>query len=229
MDSKIIKWDMLIIIFAIYNSIGLPIEIAFGLKGEFDYIINNVIDIMFLIDILLTFRKTYTDPFTGDEVFDLLRIRTNYFKGNFTIDVLSTVPFEKVAKIFAGLDSDLKKFTVISCLKLIRILRLGRLINYLNESDDFKLQLRLFKLCFILILYIHITACVWFFMCVATDKKWIPAQYDAYSRYLGLAKVGFYDQDVYHKYILTFYNAILQLMGNDISPNNMYLFYVGII
>ena len=29
MDSKIIKWDMMIIIFAIYNSIGLPIEIAF--------------------------------------------------------------------------------------------------------------------------------------------------------------------------------------------------------
>ena len=100
MDSKIIKWDMLIIIFAIYNSIGLPIEIAFGLKNEYDDIINNVIDLMFLIDILITFRKTYTDPFTGDEVFDLERIRTNYFKGNFIVDVLSTVPFEKVAKLF---------------------------------------------------------------------------------------------------------------------------------
>ena len=30
-------------------------------------------------------------------------------------------------------------YNLIACLKLIRVLRLGRLINYLNESDDFKL------------------------------------------------------------------------------------------
>ena len=160
---------MLIILFAIYNSIGLPIEIAFEPPGaDYGDLINTIIDLMFLLDIFLTFRKTYTDPFTGDEIFDLVKIRDNYFKGNFWIDFFSTVPFEKVAKLFVGLDSDLKKFTVISCLKLIRILRLGRLINYLNESDDFKLQLRLFKLCFMLLLYIHITACTWFFVCVAT-------------------------------------------------------------
>ena len=62
---------------------------------------------MFLLDIIITFRKTYTDPFTGDEVFDLVRIRQFYLKGNFWIDFLSTVPFERVAKIFVGLDSDL--------------------------------------------------------------------------------------------------------------------------
>ena len=30
-------------------------------------------------------------------------------------------------------------YDFISCLKLIRVLRLGKLISYLNESDDFKL------------------------------------------------------------------------------------------
>jgi hypothetical protein len=30
-------------------------------------------------------------------------------------------------------------YNLIACLKLIRVLRLGRLINYLNESDEFKL------------------------------------------------------------------------------------------
>ena len=121
---------------------------------------------------------------------------------------MSTVPFERVAKLFVGLDSDLSKFAVISCLKLIRILRLGRLINYLNESDDFKLQLRLVKLCFMLILYIHITACIWFFVCVATDMKWVPMQYETYKAYMEL-EGDFYNQNFYHKYVLSFYNAIL--------------------
>ena len=52
---------------------------------------------MFVLDIFLTFRKTYTDPFTGDEIFDIIKIRQNYFRGNFWIDFCSTVPFEKVA------------------------------------------------------------------------------------------------------------------------------------
>ena len=61
-------------------------------------------------------------------------------------------------------------YDLISCLKLVRVLRLGKLINYLNESDDFKLQLRLSKLCFFFLLYCHISACVWYMANVYNDK-----------------------------------------------------------
>jgi len=47
-------------------------------------------------------------------------------------------------------------------LKLFRILRLSRIISYMNSTDDVKLSLRLFKLCFFLLLYIHCTACLLF-------------------------------------------------------------------
>ena len=65
-------------------------------------------------------------------------------------------------------------FDFISCLKLVRVLRLGKLISYLNESDDFKLQLRLFKLIFFFLLYIHITSCTWHIMNVYYGSEWEP-------------------------------------------------------
>ena len=105
--------------------LGLKIKVLnLNSEGyEFLEVINNIIDFTFLLDIFLTFRKTYTDPFTGDEQFDIKKIRKNYLKGNFWIDFFSTVPFEKVAKLFLDANNtNIKKFTVISCLKLIRIL-----------------------------------------------------------------------------------------------------------
>ena len=56
----------------------------------------------------------------------------------------------KVEKMFDGLVQtmvgkepvhavEMDAYEFISCLKLIRVLRLGKLISYLNESDEFKL------------------------------------------------------------------------------------------
>ena len=100
------------------------------------------------------------------------KIALNYFFGRFWLDLLSAIPFETVILLLPKVDSEIaSRMVVISCLKLIRILRLGRLINYLNSSDDFKLQLRLFKLCFMLFLYIHVTACIWYFVCEFQNGK----------------------------------------------------------
>jgi hypothetical protein len=39
----------------------------------------------------------------------------------------------------------------------------------------------------------------------------------------------FYDQDWSVKYYFSIYNAILQLCGNDISPPNLVMIWIGII
>ena len=39
----------------------------------------------------------------------------------------------------------------------------------------------------------------------------------------------FYDLSWEQKYCITFYNAILQLLGNDIGPTNIPLYIIGII
>jgi hypothetical protein len=98
-------------------------------------------------------------------------ISKNYLKNRFTIDLLATVPFDVIVSIFltAGVDM----LELFSLLKLARVLRLGRIITYLNLKDDIKMSLKLAKLFFFLIIYLHCFGCVWFFF-VKQDKKWIP-------------------------------------------------------
>ena len=69
-------------------------------------------------------------------------------------------------------------YDFVSCLKLIRVLRLGKLISYLNESEDFKLQLRLFKLIFFFLVYLHVTTCVWYIVNIIYDSEWVPIQWE---------------------------------------------------
>lgn len=56
---------------------------------------------------------------------------------------------------------------------MVRILRFNRLIDYMNSTDDIKLSLHLIKTMLTIILYIHITSCLWFYF-TNIDKTWEP-------------------------------------------------------
>ena len=88
---------------AIYNSFQIPFEIAFDpadMKLPGFTALNSLIDLVFLMDIIVNFRTTFYDIETGDEVFDSKRTGKVYLKGRFTIDLLSTLPFDNIALIF---------------------------------------------------------------------------------------------------------------------------------
>jgi hypothetical protein len=61
--------------------------------------INTFIDILFAIDIIISFRTTYQCPDTGNEIVEDLNIAINYFLGRFIIDLVSTIPFDKIESI----------------------------------------------------------------------------------------------------------------------------------
>ena len=103
MNENRIYWDFLIIIFAIYNSFALPMEIAFKpywLTSKINYIINGVVDVLFAIDILISFRTTYICTDTGAEIVEGCQIAKNYLLGRFSIDLLATIPFDKVQSFY---------------------------------------------------------------------------------------------------------------------------------
>jgi len=99
-------------------------------------------------------------------------------------------------------------------LKLFRVLRLSRIINYMNSTDEVKLSLKLFQLCLFLILYIHCTACLLFYI-ASIDSEWLPGQFNYYG-----FEVSIYESDTHIQYMISFYNSILMLTGNDIYPAN---------
>jgi len=99
------KWDIFIIIFAVYNCIELPMEAAFTWRSSVgqtyisDYL-NYFIDSFFFIDIILNFRTSFYPDRTGEEIIDKSTITISYLKGMFFWDLISTIPFDTVYIIF---------------------------------------------------------------------------------------------------------------------------------
>ena len=93
---------MFIITLAFYNCFSIPFQTAFEppiMENDYFLAFNTVIDFCFFFDIVLTFRTTYYDPISGDEIFDKNLIIKRYLFGRFLVDFLSTVPFDNIAKV----------------------------------------------------------------------------------------------------------------------------------
>lgn len=134
-DIRKTYWDLLIIICAVYNCFVIPIDIAFNaplLDGKFFFILNSVIDILFLVDILVAFRTTYFDTHSGDEVLDGKKTAIAYLKDRFVIDFVSTVPLDTIGEMITHTVN--KKLKLFSTLKLVRVTRISRMITRLNVS-----------------------------------------------------------------------------------------------
>lgn len=56
-----------------------------------------------------------------------------------------------------------QKSNLLEILKIVRILRFFKVISYLNATENIKLSLKLVKMIFYLVLYLHWQACAWFF------------------------------------------------------------------
>jgi len=165
-----------VIILSIWNSISIPYELAFpdAFEGLLSFIIiDYFIDILFAFDILINFRSVYKDSKTEENVVDGRKIAFNYAcKGRFFIDLLASMPFEIFGLIFNASSSQLKLFGM---LKLVRLLRLGRMITYLKANRSFKFGAKLIQLLFMLILVIHWIACLWYAVTLQ-DISWFPAK-----------------------------------------------------
>jgi heme/copper-type cytochrome/quinol oxidase subunit 4 len=130
--------------------------------------ITWIIDFLFGLDVLLSFRTTMVDEISKVEIYDARLIAKRYIlRGRFLVDVISSIPFEAI------IDSHSDKLKLISILKLARIFRFTRIISFLNASEDLRLSLKLFKLIFYLVIYLHLQACAWFFY-TNLDKQWFP-------------------------------------------------------
>lgn len=58
------NWNLFIIVLAIYNSISIPLQLSFSPKilqeANFRFL-DSFIDLLFLFDVIFTFRTTYLD------------------------------------------------------------------------------------------------------------------------------------------------------------------------
>lgn len=158
LDQKKIKWDLWIMLLATINCFQVPYNVAFtDLESTNIYadIFNLTIDLFFMLDVVINFRTSYIIESSSEEVFSLNKIAINYLKGRFWIDFLASIPFDLLTYAFPEGKGNQLTLQLIGLLKLIRVLRLSRLITYLNLKSELKMSLKLGKLIFFLILYLH--------------------------------------------------------------------------
>lgn len=149
---------MFIMFLATVNCFQVPYNVAFNDSSKDNVLMdlfNGTVDIMFMLDIFINFRSSYVNETTGEEVTSCKSISLAYLKGRFWIDLVASLPLDFLSYAFTELSENSMILDFIGLLKLVRVLRLSRLITYLNLKNELKISLKLVKLIFFLVLYLH--------------------------------------------------------------------------
>jgi len=94
----------------------------------------------------------------GEVVSDPKVIRMNYLKSWFIIDLLSCLPYD----VFNAFDRDEDGIgSLFSALKVVRLLRLGRVVRKLDRYLEYGAAMLILLLCFYM-LVAHWLACIWY-------------------------------------------------------------------
>ncbi|RHY30083.1 hypothetical protein DYB32_004636 [Aphanomyces invadans] len=115
-------WDAVLAIVTLYAIIMIPMDLCFDVGRCYGWVpaLQGVVEIVFAIDILVTFRTSFLDSATHEEVVDIGRIRQHYLTSWFCIDVVGSVPSCAV-----GTSIEQSNVAYLRLLVFLRILRLS--------------------------------------------------------------------------------------------------------
>lgn len=131
------QWDGVTFCALIFTAIVTPVEVAFTNAGQLKthefpiFFVNRLVDVIFITDIILQFFVAYYDEHLGGIlVKSRSLIAKRYLRGWFTIDAVSSLPFD-VINLFdtgAGSLTFLKSLRLLRLLKLFRVIRASRIL-----------------------------------------------------------------------------------------------------
>ncbi|KAL3538538.1 hypothetical protein ACH5RR_001904 [Cinchona calisaya] len=181
MDSRYRNWETLMVLLVAYSAWVCPFEIAFlnshPHKGL--YIADNIIDLFFAVDIVLTFFVAYIDPRTQLLVIDSSKIAKRYLSIWFLMDVASTIPFETIAFLFTGKHQIGVTYSVLEMLRLWRIRRVKNFFTRLEKDIRFSyFWVRCARLLSVTLLLVHCSGCLYYLLADRyphQGKTWIAA------------------------------------------------------
>jgi len=78
----------------------------------------------------------------------------------------------------------------LGLLKLVRLLRLGRIITYMKFKSSLKIGFKMFQLLLFLLLLVHWIGCSWYIM-VRNRDSWLP------PKDLDAGETDFYDLNTF--------------------------------
>lgn len=166
-DSNFLNgWVLAILVLVIISSLTVPVEACFSDIVIFFPAYNNIVNVLFGIDLILNFFLAYDDG-DGQHVFNFRASCSRYvFSVWFWVDLLSCIPIEMFSDALGGSDSDdsesaskLQLSSVAKAIKLLRMVRLGKVARRFDKHAKHGAQF--LKLIGVVLLMIHWVACGW--------------------------------------------------------------------
>jgi len=151
----------------LYTSISVPFSLGFYAFADYDqnvvgFVIDVIIDILYIVDVFVSWRTTYYDR-EGALIVDKKLARQRYLSTWFGPDVFASFPYEHLVNLCSlgvssrGLAPPALKLPSLA--KLLRIMRLGKKIDRLSSSKLFRIT----QFTGALLLAAHWYACLWFY------------------------------------------------------------------
>ncbi|EQC32372.1 hypothetical protein SDRG_10118 [Saprolegnia diclina VS20] len=211
MNSKWKRWwDVLVAVMTIYVVVVTPVQVAFELKDGYTVLddLQYVVDTLFILEVVITFRTSYVDSATREEINDVKMIQTHYLYGWFLADAASSYPIS----YFPEQGPKIQSLKFLRILKLFRVFHLSKsplfasMTAYVSRKMN-PAVLRMLKLAVIFILSQHLMACSYY---------WVVT-YEGINELTWKPPFAFNDS-LSDRYVGAFYFAIMVTTANDLAP-----------
>uniref|UniRef100_A0A7N0REK9 Potassium channel n=1 Tax=Kalanchoe fedtschenkoi TaxID=63787 RepID=A0A7N0REK9_KALFE len=197
-------WETLLIFLVIYSAWTCPFQFSFlpCQHGPL-FIIDNIVNVFFAIDIFLTFFVAYIDTESCLLLDDPRKIAIRYISTWFIFDICSTMPLQTLSLLFTNQSSGIG-FQALDMLRLWRLRRVSSLFARLEKDIRFNYFLtRCTKLISVTLFAVHCAGC--FYYLIADRYR------DPKRTWIGAAFPNFKDQSLWNRYITALYWSITTL------------------
>ncbi|XP_060208287.1 potassium channel AKT1-like isoform X1 [Lycium barbarum] len=195
-------WNGFLVLLVFYTAWASPFQFGFLDRphGPID-IIDNIVNLLFAVDIILTFFVAYLDKSTYSMIDDPKRIALRYIKSGFVFDLISTIPSELARK---ALPHHLQSYGYFSMLRLWRLRRASVMFAKLEKNRRVSyFGVRVLKLICVTLFAVHCAGC--FYYLLAARKK------DPSKTWLSLSMGNFHDRSIWNLYVMCMYWSITTL------------------
>ncbi|XP_022720288.1 potassium channel KAT3-like [Durio zibethinus] len=197
-------WEMWLVVLVIYSAWICPFEFAFlTYKQDAVFIVDNIVNGFFAIDIILTFFVAYLDSQSYLLVDDPKKIAIRYISTWLAFDVCSTAPFQSLSPMFTDHGSELG-LRLLNMLRLWRLRRVSSLFARLEKDIRFNyFWTRCTKLISVTLFAVHCAGC---FNYLIADRYPDPSR-----TWIGAVYPNFKEHSVWDRYITSIYWSITTL------------------
>jgi hypothetical protein len=172
-------WNRVITTLTLYNMIFLILVVCYNRydeKGFYWYepntgtlnvlpmAIDYMVDILFLVDIILTFRTTFFDA-ENELVLDKKAIARNYMKWWFPIDLVAWFPFELIGLLYPNANG---VHVLDPRYKVVRLIRFSKILKQINVHDN---VVRVSQMLLLFLVFAHVVGSLWWSIGAADFNK----------------------------------------------------------